>query len=163
MFRCDEDREKYLDLWGAMIAARGWRALAYCLMRNHVHHLVEVPGVDLGEGIGDAHRKYAIWFNRKYDHVGRGFERRFGSSRAKDEATILYFAGYVVLNPVRASLVDRPEDHGWSSHAATLGMVPAPRWLDEARLLERFGGLDRYCRVIDALQIMGAAGFDSAL
>ncbi|HEX7153846.1 MAG TPA: hypothetical protein VF618_20320, partial [Thermoanaerobaculia bacterium] len=37
---------------------------------------------------------------------------------------------YVVLNPVRAGMVARPEDYRWSSYRATAGLAVPPIWLD---------------------------------
>src|SRR2546430_1770254 len=39
---------------------------------------------------------------------------------------------YVVLNPVRAKMVERPEEYRWSSYGATAGLEAAPLWLDWA-------------------------------
>jgi hypothetical protein len=46
---------------------------------------------------------------------------------------------YVVLNPVRAQMVRRPEDYAWSSHRAVLGLAPGPRWLAVDDVLVQFG------------------------
>ena len=45
---------------------------------------------------------------------------------------------YVVLNPVRAHMVQRPEDYKWSSYRATAGYDEAPEWLDLAAVLRSF-------------------------
>jgi putative transposase len=45
---------------------------------------------------------------------------------------------YVVLNPVRAKMVERPEDYGWSSYRATAGLESAPEWLDLQTALAPF-------------------------
>jgi putative transposase len=37
---------------------------------------------------------------------------------------------YIVGNPVRAGLCARPRDWPWSSAPATVGIVPAPAFLD---------------------------------
>jgi hypothetical protein len=46
---------------------------------------------------------------------------------------------YIVLNPVRAGVVERPGDYLWSSYRATAGLVRNPPFLDDALLLEFFG------------------------
>ena len=43
---------------------------------------------------------------------------------------------YVFLNPVRAGIVDRPEDWPWSSFGATVGLRPPPVFLQIASVLE---------------------------
>ncbi|MEO8218632.1 MAG: hypothetical protein ABI718_16270 [Acidobacteriota bacterium] len=44
---------------------------------------------------------------------------------------------YVVLNPVRAGLVKRPEEYKWSSYRAITGYEEAPSWLATDRVLGR--------------------------
>ena len=46
---------------------------------------------------------------------------------------------YVVLNPVRAGMVERPEDYRWSSYRPTAGLVRAPEWLALETLAPFFG------------------------
>jgi hypothetical protein len=44
----------------------------------------------------------------------------------------------VVLNPVRAGIVERPEDYRWSSYRATAGFENAPDWMDVDSALNAF-------------------------
>jgi putative transposase len=46
---------------------------------------------------------------------------------------------YVALNPVRAGLVDDPDEWPWSSLGATLGREPASSFLDVDGVLAEFG------------------------
>ena len=167
IFLNDQDRRHYLAIWGSVAEDLDWSCLAYCLMDNHVHHLVEVPNADLATGVQLAHGTYARYFNDSHEKVGHVFQGRFGSSRGKTRGALWYFASYVVLNPVRASMCERPEEHPWSSHAAVLGAAPRPRWLAVDRLLSLFESsdgspLDRYAYVVEAIRTMGAAGFEPA-
>ena len=43
------------------------------------------------------------------------------------------------MNPVRARLVDRPEDWPWSSYRATVGLEPTPAFLAVDSTLRLFG------------------------
>lgn len=45
----------------------------------------------------------------------------------------------VVLNPVRANMVERREDFRWSSYGATAGLEAAPEWLRVAALMPYLG------------------------
>jgi REP element-mobilizing transposase RayT len=162
IFLDDEDRREYLSIWGLVARDLGWRCLAYCLMGNHVHHLVETPRANLSDGVREAHSAYARYFNEAHDTVGHLFERRYGASLAKSRGAIWYFAAYVALNPVRAGMCRQPEDHAWSSHGAVVARRTGPRWLDVERLLFHYGTdpLGRYRQIVATVQILGAAGFD---
>ena len=165
IFLGDDDRRDYLSIWGAVAQEFGWRCLAYCLMDNHVHHLVEIEDPNLSAGVQIAHGTYGRRFNDAAATVGHLFEGRFGATLARTPGLLWYFAGYIALNPVRAKMCARPEDHRWSSHAAVVGKARPPAWLAVDRLLsfyDRGDGdpLSRYSQVVEALRVMGAAGFE---
>ena len=163
IFVDDDDRKTYLGLLGATIEGCGWQCLAYCLMDNHVHLLLRTPRPNLGAGIGGLHGRYAQAFNRRHDVVSHLFHRPFGSKPAPDDATVMYFAMYIALNPVRARMTEHAEAYAWSSHAATLGRADPPTWLDVETLLLFFGGSHprrRYAAVAKAVAELGGAGFD---
>ena len=167
LFFDDDDRRRYLDIWGAVVEDLEWRSLAYCLMDNHVHHLVETPNPDLSAGVQLAHGTYGRRFNETHAKTGHLFQGRFGSTRARTDGALWYFASYIALNPVRAEMCELPEQHPWSSHAAALGTADGPPWLDVARLLSFYGAagalrLQRYQQIVDAMRVMGAAGFEPA-
>ena len=154
LFHRDGDRLWYLDRFGQVATTLGWRCLAYCLMTNHVHHVIELTEPNLGRGIAAIHGPYARLFNT--DHQTGGghlFEKRYGATRAPDTDALIYLVAYVVLNPVRAGLCTRPQDHHWSSYAATAGIAPGPRWLDSARTHSRFPAAPHgFVETIEAIQ-----------
>jgi putative transposase len=133
----DLDRKAYLSLLGRVVTRQRWRCLAYCLMPNHVHLLVELAEADLAAGMRRLHGDYAQQFNARHGHTGHVFQGRYGSVPLTDDAQMVMAAGYVAANPVAAGLCARPEAWRWSSHAATADpRVPRPGWLDVERLLE---------------------------
>ena len=90
---------------------------AYVLMTNHVH-LLTTPQTK--EGLGKAMqmigRYYVQYFNRKYERTGTLWEGRYKASLIDSDLYLLTCYRYVELNPVRANMVSRPEDHHWSSY-----------------------------------------------
>jgi REP element-mobilizing transposase RayT len=144
----DRDRAVYLDLLGETVRRYAWRCLAFCLMDNHVHLMVETEEANLGSGMQRMHGRYAQAFNVRHRRTGHLFQGRFGSVRVKSDAQLLLVARYIARNPVTAGLCEDPALWPWSSHQAVLtGTFPA--WLDVPRLLEYFAsdggdGLRRY-------------------
>jgi putative transposase len=134
----DVDRESYLVLLGHVVARQRWRCLAYCLMDNHVHLLVETPQPNLGTGMQRLHGMHAQAFNKRHRHSGHVFQGRYGAVVVRRAGQLLTVARYIALNPVEAGLCDEPEQWPWGSHAAVVGGT-APRWLDTTRLLAHFG------------------------
>jgi REP element-mobilizing transposase RayT len=134
----DADRERYLAIFGRAVVRQRWRCLAYCLMDNHVHLLLETPTPNLGRGMQWAHGLYAQAFNRRHDRAGHVFQGRFGAVRVKSDAQLLLVARYIARNPVEGGLCGEPGDWPWSSHATAFDRA-GPAWLDTPRLLDFFG------------------------
>ncbi|MDX6671359.1 MAG: REP-associated tyrosine transposase, partial [Solirubrobacteraceae bacterium] len=51
VYRDDLDRVMYLRMLGRVVRRNAWRCLAYCLMDNHLHLLIETPKPNLGSGM----------------------------------------------------------------------------------------------------------------
>lgn len=155
IFLDDEDRLHFLALLASTVIRFGWRLYAWVLMTNHFHLEVETPEANVSRGMHWLNTRYASWFNRKYDRCGHLFQRRFEAKLIEKESYMLEVARYVILNPVRAHMVTRPEEYRWSSYHATAGAEQAPEWLDAAGLLGNFGNdrrsaCDEYRKFVDA-------------
>ena len=152
IFLDDEDRERYLALLGKVVERHGWRCLAFCLMQNHVHLLVQTPEANLGRGMQRLHGVYAQYFNRRHGRSGHLFQGRFGTKVMRTDAQLLLAARYIARNPVKAGLCGEATEWRWSHHRATLN-GSRPGWLDAPLLLEYFGAdggesLDRYVEFV---------------
>jgi REP element-mobilizing transposase RayT len=140
----DEDRARFLGLLAREVGQQGWRCTAYCLMDNHYHLLFETPEPNLVAGMKRLNGAYAQAFNRRHGRVGHLLQGRYTAILVDRDSHLLELCRYVVLNPVRAGLVERPADWRWSSYQATARARTdrsraAPAWLDVAWVLEQFG------------------------
>jgi putative transposase len=97
------------------------RVHAYVLMGNHVHLLASanVAGA-VGRAMRDVGRSYVPAFNRRYGRTGTLWEGRFKSCLVDSDDYLLRAYRYIELNPVRAAMVERAEEHPWSSVHANL-------------------------------------------
>lgn len=134
----DGDREVFLGLLGREVQQQGWWLYAYCLMDNHYHLLVETPEPNLSRGMRRLNGVYTQAFNRRHGLVGHLFQGRYKAIVVDRDSYLLELSRYVVLNPVRAGLVEDPADWVWSSYGATVGVAPAPDWLAAGALLRLF-------------------------
>jgi putative transposase len=139
IFFSDDDYALYRRLLAGQCRKQGVACWADCLMPNHVH-LILVPDrpESLGRALGETHRRYSTAVNARLGVTGHLFQARFGSV-AMDEEHLMTAARYVALNPVRAHLVERPEDWRWSSVGAHLA-AQDDALVTVAPLTERAGG-----------------------
>lgn len=147
IFLDDADRRQFLSLLSETVDERDWTCHAWCLMDNHYHLLVETAAANLGRGMRQINGVYTQRFNRAHGRVGHLFQGRYKAILVEKDAYLLELCRYVVLNPVRAGLVGRPQDWPWSSYRRTAGMRTARRFGPDpsspAWLLHRFGAGER--------------------
>jgi len=137
--RDDRDRQRWLKLLDRVATRCGWRVFAWVLMNNHFHLYLRTPRPNLSAGMHDLNSGYASGFNRRYRRSGSLFQGRFKAVLVEDDSHALQLTRYVHLNPVRASIVERPEEYGWSSYQDYLAVRKAPEWLDCETVLDGFG------------------------
>lgn len=140
LFRVEADRRDFLGLLGREVQRRRWDLYAYCQMGNHVHLFLRTPEADLSSGMARLTGAFATRFNDRHRCRGTPFQGRYHAFVVEDEVYFTNVARYVVLNPVKAGLVDTPGEWRWSSYRATAGLEAAPRWLNVTRVLAQFGG-----------------------
>jgi REP element-mobilizing transposase RayT len=134
----DDDRRSWLAVLGTVCGRFNWVVHAYCQMSNHYHLLVETPDGNLSRGMRQLNGLYTQGFNRKHGLVGHLFQGRYKAILVQKEGYLLELSRYVVLNPVRARIVDDPAEWPWSSLRAVLGGCDVPAWLDTDWLLSHF-------------------------
>jgi REP-associated tyrosine transposase len=99
---------------------------SYCLMTNHVHHLVVGRRSDsLALGMGRTHGRFAQWQNRRNGWSGHLWANRYYSTPL-DAEHVWAAVRYIEQNPVRAGLVERAELYEWSSARSHATGLPDP-------------------------------------
>lgn len=134
----DEDRLAWVAVLGNACLRFNWRLHAWCLMDNHYHLLLETPEANLSHGMRHLNGVWSQAFNRRHGRVGHVFQGRFKAVMVERESYLLEVARYVVLNPVRARMVDDAAQYAWSSYRATAALEAAPQWLTTGWLLRQF-------------------------
>jgi putative transposase len=127
VFRDDQDRINLLNVLHHVNKRYHWICHAYCLMDNHYHLLIETADGNLSLGMRQLNGVYTQLFNKRHQRTGHLFQGRYKSILIQKDSHLLEVCRYVVLNPVRARMVERPESWKWSSYGATAGReTPAP-------------------------------------
>jgi REP element-mobilizing transposase RayT len=139
IFRTIRDRQTFLLFLGIAASRFRWSVTAWTLMTNHFHLVIRTAEPNLSKGMQWLNGSYANWYNRIHERCGHLFQGRFKAILVESEAYFADVLRYVVLNPVRAKMCERPEDYRWSSYRATAGLETAPDWLDLASVYQLFG------------------------
>lgn len=128
------DRHVYLGLLKQYSEHYSLRILGYCLMRNHVHLVVEPSAqTSLARTLREVHGRYAQYLNAVEHASGHVWQNRYYSC-AVEGVGLSAVMRYVELNPVRAGLVKHAPDYVWSSAVLhlggpdSLGLVDGEQW-----------------------------------
>jgi putative transposase len=120
-FNDDEDRETFLRILAHVNKRYHWLCHTYCLMDNHYHLLVETPDGNLSLGMRQLNGVFTQARNKRYNKTGHLFQGRYKAILIQKDSHLLEVCRYVVLNPIRAKIIEKPEDWKWSSYLATVG------------------------------------------
>jgi putative transposase len=135
----DDDRFFFLNCLREACERYGALVHAYCLMGNHYHLFMETPLGGLSKIMHDVNTSYAAYFNKKHEYVGHPFQGRFKAILVQSDTYALELSAYIHLNPVRARIVERPEQYLWSNYREYIGLDPGRSWTSRRLVLSQFG------------------------
>jgi len=117
IFRSEEDYLRYLSLIKKYKDEHQFDLYHYCLMSNHVHFLIMVKeGKEFSGFMKKLNLSYFNYYQRNYGWNGHFWQDRFKSKLITEDIYLIQCGKYIELNPVRASIVEKPEDYRWSSY-----------------------------------------------
>ena len=132
IFRDHQDRETFLETLASVVKRYNWLCHAYCLMDNHYHLIIETMDANLSMGMRQLNGVYTQRYNRRDDKPGHVFQGRFKAVLVQKESYLLELSRYVVLNPVRAKMVEDPKDWAWSSYRETCGLKKTRKYPEKS-------------------------------
>ena len=140
IFRDTADYKRYLHVLERTTDRFHVGCAAYCLMRNHVHLLLQPRSEPLCRLMQQLNSSYAQWFNRRHKKVGHVLQGRYRAQLVDSTEYFLRAMRYIVRNPVESGYVAEPVDWPWSSCRATVRQASeVPRFLDLRHLWDVLG------------------------
>ena len=122
--------------------------LAYCLMPNHYHFLLEAEdAADISAFIQRVFNGYVQAFNKQQHRSGTLFEGRAKTIWVDTESYVLQLCRYIHLNPVTAKLVTHPAEWPYSNYREWIGEREGTL-KDEAFIREYFPTPEDYRRFV---------------
>lgn len=140
IFEDDVDRRAFLDLLSKCKAKQSVEIIAWCLMDNHIHLLIEDRQGNMSKMMRALIGGYAVYFNKRHKHVGHVFQDRFGSSPVESDVYILESVQYIHNNPAKAGIC-LAEEYPWSSFSE---YVCGGDIASTSMVLEMLGGIDQF-------------------
>ena len=114
LFLEDADRQDFLKLLAQAQDRFHLHLFAFCLMTNHYHLLLRTPDANLSDALKWLNTTFASQFMLRYRRGGHIFQGRFKSVLVEDDTYWQHLSFYIHLNPVRAGIVEEPQEYPWS-------------------------------------------------
>ena len=118
--------------------------IAYCLMPNHYHFIIRQNSENgISEFMRDVFNTYAQAVNLQQNRKGTLFQGRFKHIHIEKDEHSLHLCRYIHLNPVKAGLVDLPEEWRFSDYPDWIGERD-DTLTDKSFMLDNFGSSRNY-------------------
>ena len=93
------------------------KIIAYCIMNNHVHMLLETAGVEnLSKYMHCLNTRFGQYYKKKYKRVGYVFRDRYKAEGIYSEKQLYNCIKYIYDNPVKAEICKKPEEYEFSNY-----------------------------------------------
>jgi REP element-mobilizing transposase RayT len=138
IFRQPKDYEYFLGLLEYIYEKYGVIVYAFCLMPNHYHLYLQTPQGNLSKAMRQLDGNHTQKFNKRYKRVGPLFQGRYKAVLVDSDSYSLQLAKYIHLNPVKAKLIQKPEDYQHSSYSSYIGKTKAPIFLNTKWVLSQY-------------------------
>lgn len=138
IFETDGNRRYFLKLLARYRTECNIEIIAWCLMDNHVHLVLDANDADLSAVLQKVATAYAVYYNRTENRVGHLFQCPFRSKPIEYEEQLINTIRYVHQNPERAGIC-LAREYAWSSYAE----YNSEPWLVNTKMvLDIVGSLD---------------------
>lgn len=123
IFRCAGDETSFLETLKRTVQQVDYKVLAFCLMRNHYHLLLQTNNEHISRAMHLLNSSYCRYFHKKYETSGHLFQSRYRSVLVQNDGHLLEASRYIHLNPVQAGMAEQPDQYAMSSYRF---YAPAP-------------------------------------
>lgn len=138
LFHEPSDFPQFLSFLNYSLARSGAILWAYALMSNHYHLVLYATSEEIRACMQRLNRLYSTYHNRKYLLTGHAFDGPYRAYR-EDPSVLMRCIAYVLMNPVKAHLVDDPMDYPWTCFKQYAGRPGSPMEVDLKSLIEVAG------------------------
>jgi REP element-mobilizing transposase RayT len=140
IFENDLDRRFFMSRLDSLLVEHEGSLLAWCLMDNHFHLLLDISFSDLAHLMHGLQTNHAGYFNRVHGHSGSLFGTRYKSEAVETDEYLMTLVRYIHENPRKAGAA-KGLHYRWSSFDEYTGR---PVHIDPSLVLSVFGSKNQF-------------------
>jgi len=137
-----EDRQTFLATLADALDRFRVECPAYCQMDTHFHLLLTPHQAPLSRMMQQLNSTYSQFFNRRHRRVGHVLQGRFKALLVDRDIYFHRVLRYIVMNPVKAQIVQHPAEWEWSSYRSTAGLSTPAGFLSLNEVWKAFDPTD---------------------
>ncbi len=108
-------KEMFIEILKAAKIKYKFTVKNFCIMSNHIHIVIKpLHKHDLSRIMQWILSKFAVFYNKHYGYKGHVWYDRFKSVIFETYSHYIRAMNYINNNPVKAGLVEKPEDYYYS-------------------------------------------------
>jgi len=148
LFRTEENCSYFLHKYHNHCSLH-FSTLAYCLLPNHFHFLIQVKENTNPEAALNAFSNflngYAKAYNMLFDRHGGLFQRKFKRKQVDKESYLSQVIIYIHQNPRKHGVMEEFKNWKFSSYHALISQKPTQ--VDRNFVLSWFGGVEQFQKI----------------
>lgn len=111
------DIKYYISIMYKLIEEHNVKIIAYCIMNNHAHILIETKDLkEMSKYMQRLNMKFGRYYNKKYNRVGYVFRDRYKSEGIYSEEHLNSCIRYIYNNPVKAGICNHAKEYPYSNY-----------------------------------------------
>lgn len=119
IFGSDDDKIAYLNCLTRYLEPYQVVLLAYCIMDNHVHMLIQSHDQHISLFMHDVQQAFSKWRHKTYQTYGLNYDGRYKNSHCDTMSYFRNILRYIHNNPIEAGITTT-QDYAWSSYSEYL-------------------------------------------
>lgn len=117
IFKDEFYKKLYLKLIKDTVNEFDINLLAYVIMDNHVHILLNYNNIDdISKCMHKINQNFAQLYNKNENRVGYVFRNRYRSEQIIDKAHLYTVLAYIHFNPYKAGIINKLSDYKFSAY-----------------------------------------------
>ena len=115
MLQSERNATLLIDVLRSYVAAHKFQLHDFVVMPDHVHLLIRVAGdMTIEKAMQFIKGGFSFRLRKEFGYLGDVWQRGFSEVRVDDRQSFLPYRDYIAQNPMKAGLVDLPEEFPYS-------------------------------------------------